>query len=176
MAYLLPRLEILPRIVRSPVDSCFGTRPSQAPKSRPCLKPQWPDVSYWAQMRSALHSISQTWFEHPLLRTRQDARWHACLTASPWADQHLLRVRSYDLDRIRMELPGTSVERFKRSRRRALSASLTSIRCCKHLNGCPSELTRYLKKLTWYADITRLLNNAFHSNYGENCGKILTWA
>src|SRR5262245_44865662 len=28
--YLLPRLEILPRIVRSPVDSCFGTSPSQA--------------------------------------------------------------------------------------------------------------------------------------------------
>jgi len=37
--YLLPRLEILPRIVRSPVDSCFGTSPSQAPKSRPCVKP-----------------------------------------------------------------------------------------------------------------------------------------
>ncbi len=34
LKYLLPRLEILPRIVRSPVDSCFGTRPSQAPKSR----------------------------------------------------------------------------------------------------------------------------------------------
>ena len=33
--YLLPRLEILPRIVRSPVEICFGTRPSQAPKSRP---------------------------------------------------------------------------------------------------------------------------------------------
>src|SRR5262249_39784112 len=29
---------ILPRIVRSPVDSCFGTGPSQAPKSRPCVK------------------------------------------------------------------------------------------------------------------------------------------
>src|SRR5262249_42464366 len=41
-----------------------------------------------------------------------------CVTASPCADQHLLRVRSYDLDRIRMELPGTSVERFERSRRR----------------------------------------------------------
>src|SRR6266566_4475332 len=39
LRYLLPRLEILPRIVRSPVDSCFGTSPSQAPKSRPCLKP-----------------------------------------------------------------------------------------------------------------------------------------
>src|SRR5215813_6854513 len=26
---------MLPRIVRSPVDSCFGTSPSQAPKSRP---------------------------------------------------------------------------------------------------------------------------------------------
>src|SRR6516164_11862536 len=37
--YLLPRLEILPRIVRSPVDSCFGTSPSHAPKSRPCVKP-----------------------------------------------------------------------------------------------------------------------------------------
>src|SRR6266511_4797697 len=39
LRYLLPRLEILPRMVRSPVDSCFGTSPSQAPKSRPCLKP-----------------------------------------------------------------------------------------------------------------------------------------
>src|SRR5262245_42991115 len=27
--YLLPRLEILPSLVRSPVDSCFGTRPSR---------------------------------------------------------------------------------------------------------------------------------------------------
>src|ERR1700758_3041415 len=26
---------MLPRIVRSPVEICFGTRPSQAPKSRP---------------------------------------------------------------------------------------------------------------------------------------------
>src|SRR6266516_2249170 len=32
LRYLLPRLEILPRMVRSPVDSCFGTSPSQAPK------------------------------------------------------------------------------------------------------------------------------------------------
>src|SRR6185369_17310259 len=33
--YRLPRLDILPRIVRSPVDICFGTSPSQAAKSRP---------------------------------------------------------------------------------------------------------------------------------------------
>src|SRR6516165_4192930 len=33
--YLLPRLEILPRMVRSPVEICLGTRPSQAAKSRP---------------------------------------------------------------------------------------------------------------------------------------------
>ena len=39
LKYLLPRLEILLRIVRSPVDTCFGTSPSQAPKSRPCFKP-----------------------------------------------------------------------------------------------------------------------------------------
>jgi hypothetical protein len=26
-------------MVRSPVDSCFGMSPSQAAKSRPCLKP-----------------------------------------------------------------------------------------------------------------------------------------
>jgi hypothetical protein len=31
----LPRLDMLPRMVRSPVDICFGTKPSQAPKSRP---------------------------------------------------------------------------------------------------------------------------------------------
>jgi hypothetical protein len=55
----------------------------------------------------------------------------------------------------------------------ALSASLTSIRCCRHLNGCPSELTRYLKKLTWYADITASLTT--RSNYGEYHAKILTW-
>jgi hypothetical protein len=29
------RLEILPRIVRSPVEICLGTSPSQALKSRP---------------------------------------------------------------------------------------------------------------------------------------------
>jgi hypothetical protein len=28
-------LDLLPRIVRSPVNSCFGTSPSHAPKSRP---------------------------------------------------------------------------------------------------------------------------------------------
>ena len=33
--YRLPRFDILPRMVRSPVDICFGTRPSQAAKSRP---------------------------------------------------------------------------------------------------------------------------------------------
>ena len=31
LMYLLPRLEILPRIVRSPVDSCFGTADVYAP-------------------------------------------------------------------------------------------------------------------------------------------------
>src|SRR5215467_4994826 len=29
------RLDILPRMVRSPVENCLGTRPSQAAKSRP---------------------------------------------------------------------------------------------------------------------------------------------
>jgi hypothetical protein len=43
------------------------------------------------------------------------------LTASLCANQQLLRVRPYDLDRIRTELPGTSVERFERSRRRFCS-------------------------------------------------------
>src|ERR1700720_4407311 len=32
LRYLLPRLEILPRIVRSPVDSCFGTSPQPSAK------------------------------------------------------------------------------------------------------------------------------------------------
>ena len=32
---LLPRLEMRPRMVRSPVDICLGTRPIQAEKSRP---------------------------------------------------------------------------------------------------------------------------------------------
>ena len=34
----LPRFDILPRMVRSPVEICFGTRPSQAAKSRPFEK------------------------------------------------------------------------------------------------------------------------------------------
>jgi hypothetical protein len=34
----LPRWDIGPRIVRSPVEICFGTIPSQAPKSRPFEK------------------------------------------------------------------------------------------------------------------------------------------
>ena len=33
----LPRLDILPRMVRSPVEICFGTSPSQAAKSRPLV-------------------------------------------------------------------------------------------------------------------------------------------
>src|SRR5262249_43609484 len=33
--YRLPRFDILPRIVRSPVEICLGTSPSQAAKSRP---------------------------------------------------------------------------------------------------------------------------------------------
>lgn len=36
--YLLPRLEMRPRIDRPPVLCCRGTKPSQAPKSRPDSK------------------------------------------------------------------------------------------------------------------------------------------
>ena len=36
--YLLPRLLSRPSIVLSPVESYFGTNPSQAPKSRPLRK------------------------------------------------------------------------------------------------------------------------------------------
>jgi hypothetical protein len=36
--YLLPRLLSRPSFVLSPVESCFGTSPSQAPKSRPLVK------------------------------------------------------------------------------------------------------------------------------------------
>src|SRR5258706_9863433 len=36
---LVAALGYLTQVVRSPVDSCFGTSPSQAAKSRPCLKP-----------------------------------------------------------------------------------------------------------------------------------------
>src|SRR5262249_2361553 len=37
------------------------------------------------------------------------------------------------------------------------------IRCCRHLNGCPSELSRVLKKLTWYADMVRLPYHPQHT-------------
>ena len=80
------------------------------------------------------------------------------MTASPCADHHLLRVRTYDLDRICTELPGTSVERFERSRRR-LCGLLSAFRVTdansllQALERWPSELSRYLKKLTWYMDI-----------------------
>jgi hypothetical protein len=55
-----------------------------------------------------------------------------------------------------MELPGTSVEPFERPLTPILRLArrLTSIRRCRHLNGCPSELSKFLKKLTWYLDIT----------------------
>jgi hypothetical protein len=33
----LPRFDILPRMVRSPVEICLGTSPSQAAKSRPLV-------------------------------------------------------------------------------------------------------------------------------------------
>ena len=32
---MLPRLDILPRIVRSPVEICFGTKPEPGAESRP---------------------------------------------------------------------------------------------------------------------------------------------
>jgi len=34
----IERLDMLPRIVRSPVEICFGTSPSHAPRSRPLEK------------------------------------------------------------------------------------------------------------------------------------------
>src|SRR6266566_1306327 len=66
LRYLLPRLEILPRIVRSPVDSCFGTSPSQAPKSRPCLKPA-------PFLRKIGNNANHSWRERARLRA-QDLR------------------------------------------------------------------------------------------------------
>jgi hypothetical protein len=42
------------------------------------------------------------------------------------------------------------------------------------LNGCPSELSRFLKKLTWYVDITLLLNNTLPLQ-NITWGKILIW-
>src|SRR5947208_14489035 len=80
LRYLLPRLEILPRIVRSPVDSCFGTSPSQAPKSRPCLNP----VPLPIAATTALEMIGPTpgtvirrWQPSVLLRQRFDLGRHA---------------------------------------------------------------------------------------------------
>ena len=94
-------------------------------------------------------------------------------------DQHLLRVRNHDLDRIRMKPLVTSVERFECSRRR-----FCGLRSAFHvadvnspleaLERCPSELSRFLKKLTWYVDITRLLNNALPLQ-SVTWGKILIW-
>jgi hypothetical protein len=46
------------------------------------------------------------------------SRSHGRSTAGSSRSRRNSWVRSYDLDRIRMELPGTSVEHFKRSRRR----------------------------------------------------------
>ena len=52
-----------------------------------------------------------------MLRTDQDARRHECLTYRALT-KHLFGVGSYDLHRIRVEFPGTSVERFECFRRR----------------------------------------------------------
>src|SRR6266566_1857265 len=59
-----------------------------------------------------------------------------------------------------------------------LPASLISIRCCRHLNGCPSELSRFLKKLTWYVDITpspSLNISLLLANWGNTDSETLTW-
>jgi hypothetical protein len=56
--------------------------------------------------------------------------------------RHLLRVGIYDLDRIRMELPGASVERFERSRRR-LCGLRSAFRTAGMLaRATPAELAR----------------------------------
>jgi hypothetical protein len=105
-------------------------------------------------------------------RQRGSTNSSRCRMAQPFEPRLRARTRPiegpiciYRLGRICMELPGTSVQRFKGPRcsfyglRSGFSPSM-SIRCCKHLNGSPSELSRFLKKLTWYVDITRVLYNA----------------
>jgi hypothetical protein len=76
----------------------------------------------WEKNPKAARDLARSWLE---LGTDGSApslvRRVVGLTASLCADQHLLRVRPYDLNRIRTELPGTSVERFERSRRRFCS-------------------------------------------------------
>ena len=47
--YLLPRLLSRPSIVLSPVESCFGTSPIQAPKSRPAI----PDCGHYRASRQS---------------------------------------------------------------------------------------------------------------------------
>src|SRR5262249_30183522 len=110
--------------------------------------------------------------ESSVLRTRQDGRWHECVTGSPCADQHLLRVRSYDLDRIRMELPGTSVERFERSRRR-----LGGLRSAFRVTDVNSPL-QALKRVSVGAEHDTRTSHASltaRSNYDEYRGRILIW-
>ena len=70
-------------------------------------------------------------------------------------------VGSYHLDRIRMKLPRTSVQGFERPGRSVYGLRrafrITDINSLlQALEWVASELSRVLKKLTWYADITRL--------------------
>src|SRR5262249_46489577 len=71
--------------------------------------------------------------------TRPRLKLGECLT-SACAGQHLLGIGSHDLDRIRMELPRTSVERFERSRRRL--CGFRSAFCVTDLNSLLQALKR----------------------------------
>ena len=92
--------------------------------------------------------------EHSAIRTPQDAGWHECLTASPCADQHLLRVRTYDLDQSH------GAPRDIRRALRTLDADFCGLLSAFRVTDVNSPLQALervsvgdLKKLTWYMDI-----------------------
>jgi hypothetical protein len=85
-------------------------------------------------------------------------------------------VGSYHLDRIRMKLPRTSVQGFERPGRSLYGLRrafrITDINSLlQALEWVASELSRVLKKLTWYADMARPpYLPPTYSQYGERRG------
>src|SRR5262245_41107122 len=127
LTYLFPRLDILPRMVRSPVDSCFGIRPSQAAKSRPCLKP----VPLPIAATTALETIGPTQsavrnFELKIRRAvakNDQPHWRADPGLAPIGRPHCQRIdRNRSDGKSERELPtahersGRRSDRLQRSR------------------------------------------------------------
>src|SRR5262249_45793704 len=103
---------MLPRIVRSPVEICFGTSPSQAPKSRPFENAEPSPITARAQQPAIpvigfLHVAFPGPYHQQLIAFRQGLKQsgyvegHNLGIEYRWADNQLNRLPDLAADLVR---------------------------------------------------------------------------